>query len=265
MDAVRQSISNKITHIKHDNTTQATPQRRVALSLQNLLPEDPVPWDFNCPPLLASVQTSTRDHSASHTFPPFPCWPQFPLRGRRVQFSFSEGKTFYTASRNRHRRFSAAHHRIHGSNLEKDKPTPPQRGTLGTASAVNEECNAPPSTPTTPLKGRGARGRRLRRRLYRQWRRLSRGTIRPEVPGNALARGGLPLKAVQRYKKEAGNNAKAFRKLVLAPKSNRDKHSVHTTTPPVEYGTSFRLGTQNVQGMAEPRRSFSSTKQCWDL
>ena len=87
--------------------------------------------------------------------------------------------------------------------------------------------------------------------MYRQWRRLSRGNIRPEVPGNALARGGLPLKAVQRYKQEAGNNAKAFRKLVLAPKSHRNKQSVHTTTPPVDYGAPFRIGTQNVQGMAE--------------
>ena len=257
-EVTMQSTRNKLAHISHGNTTQTTPPTRITLNLNELVPPDPEPWDFQIPPKLSRgflLQCrNTIETTPPSTHSPLPMVAPVPQRrsGRRkVNFSTTVGKTYYTAKRNRRRRFSNSTHRIKGINIETDKPTPPQRGTPGTASAVNEECYAPTPTPTTPLIGRGTRGRRLRRRMYRQWRRLSRGNIRPEVPGNALARGGLPLKAVQRYKQEAGNNAKAFRKLVLAPKSNRNKQSVHTTTPPVDYGAPFRIGTQNVQGMAE--------------
>ena len=132
-------------------------------------------------------------------------------------------------------------------------PTPPPGGTPGVASATNKEC-LPQSLPTfSSSSGRGTRVRRERRRQYRRWRQLLRGTIGPQVPDNTLARGGQSLKAVKRLRRQGQRMATIFKHLILrkTPGNKQIKLQPSLTTPPMLYGTSLRVATQNVQSLVE--------------
>ena len=52
-EVTMQSIRNKLAHIAHGNTTQTTPPTRITLHLNELVPPDPEPWDFQIPPKLS--------------------------------------------------------------------------------------------------------------------------------------------------------------------------------------------------------------------
>ena len=129
------------------------------------------------------------------------------------------------------------------------KPTPPPRG----ASAIEECLPIHPSNSCTPL-GIGTSGRRLRRRLFRVWRRspgvrirlgpLGKGSVKRRVPQNAAAR------------RTAGTTTAGIFKQILAQETpNPTKHPpqpyTNKATPLLGYSKKLRVGTQNVQGMAE--------------
>ena len=121
---------------------------------------------------------------------------------------------------------------------------PPPRGAPG-AHRANEECTAPPSPALSTSSGQGSRGRCLWRQPYRQCRKsfgVPTSLFRLGVPRNAAAR------------RLAGNNtAKFFRPVHEQGHINglqRGKNHA-PATPQLEYGHTLKVGTQNVQGMAE--------------
>ena len=119
------------------------------------------------------------------------------------------------------------------------KPTPPPRGAPG-ASAI-EEC------PGTPL-GIGTSGRRLRRRLFRVWRRSPGVRIRLGPLGKGLVKRRVPQNAAAR--RTAGTTtAEIFKQILAQETPNPTKHPPQPYT--IGYSKKLRVGTQNVQGMAE--------------
>ena len=132
------------------------------------------------------------------------------------------------------------------------KPTPPPRGAPG-ASAIEECLPIHPSTPGTPL-GLGTSGRRLRRRLFRVWRRSPGVRIRLGPLGKGLVKRRVPQNAAAR--RTAGKTtAEIFKQILAQETPNPTKHPPqpynNKATPVLGYSKKIRIGTQNVQGMAE--------------
>ena len=123
--------------------------------------------------------------------------------------------------------------------------TPPPRGTPGAPLGVNEECSP---TLVGALAGkRGAQRRARRRRDYRLWRRFS-----TKVRGKRMDPSPL---APTRSSQAARSNARWFRNAILwqqqLRRRKRRKVVNSPTIPPLQYQSSFRVGTLNVQGFAE--------------
>ena len=141
-------------------------------------------------------------------------------------------------------------HRIQRINYEATQPAPPPRGAPGAAFAANGECQPQPLKHSSPL-GRGARV--LRRRLYRQWRSSCGEHIRDLRLGKVGSIKGKPRNAASQ--RSGNSNAQYFRHLVLTQGLHRgpqrNKQVKLLATPQLEYGFCLKLGTQNVQGMAE--------------
>ena len=171
--------------------------------------------------------------------------------GRRVTFRFTDGrKVNYTRRPLRH--FSAS--RPFRPNSQKDRPTPPPRGTPGPGQPGDEECSTPPPPSLVHPLGLGARSRRLRRQLFRRWRRSVGGPILPEASGSALVKGGVPLKAVKSRCQTGVRTSYLFKALILRPEQKGKQQKATppaVAPPPMPYGQPFKIGTQNVQGMAE--------------
>ena len=168
--------------------------------------------------------------------------------GRRKTFLNPQGiKIFYSkrSSINNNSRFQ--------NSTIADKPTPPHRGTPGTTQVVNEECK-PFDPPIESLLGWGSRFRRMRRQYYRRWKKTAGDNILSVGLGNLPVKGGQPLRAVHRYAHQGKNIAKQFRDLVLKQAlfcTRKNPQRKPQATPPVGYDTVYKVGTQNVQGMAE--------------
>ena len=132
------------------------------------------------------------------------------------------------------------------------RPTPPPRGAPG-ASAIEECLPIHPSNPGTPL-GLGTSRRRLRRRLFRVWRRSPGVRIRLGPLGKGLAKRRVPQNAAAR--RTAGKTtAEIFKQILAQETPNPTKHPPqpynNKATPLLGYSKKIRIGTQNVQGMAE--------------
>ena len=183
--------------------------------------------------------------------------------GRRRKFRNSSGTAFFSQKRPRRsqrapsrstpltHRIQEFDTRIHTAPLS--KPSPPQRGMPGVSLLTNEECNPTEVLPLSSLLGQGCRARLLRRRYYRQWRRLAGENISLGRPGNDLVRRTSPQKAVKQIKQTGLSTAKAFKLLILQQRTSRQPPPTTTprATPPLQYGTKVRLGTQNVQALGE--------------
>ena len=181
----------------------------------------------------------TSGYTADFTPPRLQPTPRAKRTGDRVEIPTATGQKIYRSRRRTKPRRSGRIRRI--SLGAANSPAPPQRGTPGVTSLTNQECK-----PQLPPKGRGSRARCQRRRLYRQWRRLSRGIIPPQASGRPLVSQGNPLKAAQRCDKNT--RAKLFRRLVLEQSHPRKKdphHKVKLATPPIAYGETLSVGTQN--------------------
>ena len=144
---------------------------------------------------------------------------------------------------------------------EATSPAPPPSGAPGVVSTTNEECKPLPFASSS-LSGRGSRA--ARRRLYRQWRKARRENIWFPSLGKKVSSKGTPQRAAKQM--AAGNtNAKLFRHLVLEHSTHkgpqRGKQRKPMTTPQVSYGAKIKLGTQNVQGIAE----LLKHQQCLDV
>ena len=168
--------------------------------------------------------------------------------GRRKTFINPQGtKIFYSkrSPRKTNSRFQ--------NSLTAEKPTPPHRGTPGTTQVVDEECK-PLDPPIESLLGWGSRFRRLRRMYYRRWKKTARDNILSVGLGNLPVKGGQPLRAVQSYAHQGKSIAKQFRDLVLKQAlfcTRKNPQRKPQATPPVGYDMVYKVGTQNVQGMAE--------------
>ena len=144
---------------------------------------------------------------------------------------------------------------------EATSPAPPPSGAPGVVSTTNEECKPLPFASSS-LSGRGSRA--ARRRLYRQWRKARTENIWFPSLGKKVSSKGTPQRAAKQM--AAGNtNAKLFRHLVLEHSTHkgpqRGKQRKPMTTPQVSYGAKIKLGTQNVQGIAE----LLKHQQCLDM
>ena len=256
-ELLQQLLRNKLQHIKNGNTTtlqldlliphkyteypQATMEysfiHQAKLSRDFLLSQRPI-----SPPKLPENS-------------PFPqLTPRPKIRtGRRVSYRFTDGrKVNYTRRPLRH--FSASRPFRLPTNSQKDRPTPPPRGTPGPGQPGDEECITPPPPSSVHPLGLGARSRRLRRQLFRRWRRSVGGPILPEASGSALVKGGVPLKAVKSRRQTGVRNSYLFKTLILRPEQiGKQKKATPPAVapPPLPYGQPFKIGTQNVQGMAE--------------
>ena len=132
------------------------------------------------------------------------------------------------------------------------KPTPPPRGAPG-ASAIEECLPIHPSTSCTPSPVETS-GRRARRRLFRVWRRSPGVRVRLGPLGKGLVKRRVPLNAAAR--RTAGKTTAEIFKQILAQESpNPTKHPPqpynNQATPLLGYSKKLKVGTQNVQGMAE--------------
>ena len=129
--------------------------------------------------------------------------------------------------------------------IQPQSRTPPPSGTPGTPSGVNEECSP---TLVGALAGkRGAQRRARRRREYRLWRRFSNKVRGKRVDPSPLA----PARSSQ----AARSNARWFRNAILwqqqLRRRKRRKVVNSPTIPPLQYQSSVKVGTLNVQGFAE--------------
>ena len=129
--------------------------------------------------------------------------------------------------------------------IQPQSRTPPPSGTPGAPSGVNEECSP---TLVGALAGkRGAQRRARRRREYRLWRRFSNKVRGKRVDPSPLA----PARSSQ----AARSNARWFRNAILwqqqLRRRKRRKVVNSPTTPPLQYQSSVKVGTLNVQGFAE--------------
>ena len=172
--------------------------------------------------------------------------PRLHRTGRRRTLFTAEGTKRHFSQNN-------SPHKFKNSRKPAKQPAPPHRGAPGTTSVVNEESK-PFDPPLSSLLGWGSRFRNLRRRYYRMWKRTARENILSVGLGNLSVKGGQPLKAVQRYAHQGKNIARQFRDLVLkqakfCTRKNPDRKP--QATPPIGYGSNLKVGTQNVQGMAE--------------
>ena len=135
-----------------------------------------------------------------------------------------------------------------------DLPAPPPGGAPG--ASANEECK-PLSSSNACTEGKGPRGRRQRRREYRAWRRALTVPIRLHRLGKGVANGRAPLNAAT--KRSTGMKASHIFKRMCAQSrtkgpqraNNRDPSTAALATPLQSYGKELKIGTQNVQGMAE--------------
>ena len=131
------------------------------------------------------------------------------------------------------------------------RPAPPPSGAPGVGTPTNEECKPSPLIHT-PLSGQGSRV--LRRRLYRQWRRTCRGNIGQLCLGKMIVNKGMPRRAAKQHR-QGNTNARLFKHLVLSQGLHkgpqREKTHKPMATPQLGYGYCLKVGTQNVQGMAE--------------
>ena len=114
--------------------------------------------------------------------------------------------------------------------------------------------SARPYPLTFPLLQAGRGARVIRRRLYRQWRRTCRGNIGQLCLGKMIVIKGKPRKAAKQQR-QGNTNARLFKHLVLTQGlrkgPQRQKVRQPLATPQLGYGHCLKVGTQNVQGMAE--------------
>ena len=258
-DKIRQTNRNSLMHALIGNTT--TP---IILRLDSLVPTTPNQTQQAPDSLFHKVKLS-REFLLSHrpkVSPPTPQKSPNPIQlidipahrsGRRCGRYMGQGhKVHYHKPL---RQFSGTRRLRPPLNSERtSQPTPPPRGTPGAVSTADKECLASSPTTPPPSLGRGTRVRRLARQRYRQWRQLLKGTILPTMPGNMLAREGMPLKAVKGFHRRKWRTAKVFKYFV----DRKDRKGKQTTPPPqpiptpqLPYGTKLRVGAQNVQSMAE--------------
>ena len=262
-------LRNKLQHILNGNHTSATPPQKITLDdlipvptqadscLDNLFDQHfklSRNYLLQCSPSLG-----TSLHNPSSPLPTLTTRPKG-RSGRRVTRFVCSTHTRTQYHRRLHRQFkgqrlSCRPQPLFSQNSARtDLPTPPPGGTPGSASAESKECK-PHTHPKQPLSsGRGARLRRLRRQLYRQWRQALKGNISPVAPDNALVKGKLSLKAVKRYRQTGTRAAKMFKQLVLRKEREEGKklkQKAPLATPHIPYATPIRVGTQNVQSMAE--------------
>ena len=264
---------NKYMRALNGNIPQTTPPRRLCLAdllpdaIQRAIPQPEPTLNTNSiaslPPsqfpefklsrnFLLSCRPATKvDFSVPEieNLPILKSTPKYRSGRRLGRFSRATwAKTFYHSRPPRRfkgiRQFRRSQTLFSNSNLAPNaKPTPPPRGTPGSASAESKECTAH-TVPTRFLSsGRGARVRRERRRQFRRWRQLVKGTIQPKAPDNALVRGQLSLKAVKGYRRKGVCTAKIFKNLVLRPQGEKHAKKVHKpllATPPLPYGHKFR-------------------------
>ena len=175
--------------------------------------------------------------------------PRSNRKGTRKTFTNSEGnKVYYSIRKTRKHRI-----RFNSTTQVADTPTPPQRGTPGATLVANEESK-PHSPSLGSLLGRGSGFRRKRRRYYRRWRQAAGEDILLTGLGAQAVKRGIPLNAVQRCKHKGANRARLFRNIVLRQPEfvcRRDPPRKPLATPPVDYGFTLKVGTQNVQSSRE--------------
>ena len=247
-------IRNRLMHALNGNTTQTTPP--VIISLETSLQLDvPINSQHNLPIFKLSRNFLLEQRPSSQTSFPNECPNQsLPFLAPRPTYRTGHRSSRFSSS-------TQAKHWYHKKKLKvlKDlrpfrhpqnsiqtvKPTPPPRGTPGVASATNKECK-PLSHPTSSSSlGRGTRVRGESRRQYRRWRQLLRGNIGPQAPDNALARGGMSLKAVKRQCRQGTRMAKLFKQLVQRKTPNNKQTKLQ---PPIETPISVGCNQKQMLG-----------------
>ena len=253
-------IRNSLMHALNGNTTQTTPP--VIISLETSVQFDvPATHQNNLPVFKlsrnflleqrASSQTNIEE-TPNQSLPFLAPRPTYRTGHRSSRFSTStHAKHWYHKKKFRVLKDSRPFRHPQNS-IQTVKPTPPPRGTPGVASATNKECKPLSHPNSSSSLGRGT-VRRESRRQYRRWRQLLRGNIGPQAPDNALARGGMSLKAVKRQCRQGTRMAKLFKQLVQrkTPSNKQTNLQPPLTTPPMLYGTKLRVAAQNVQSLAE--------------
>ena len=271
-ELVLQASRNKSQHSQHGNTT--------TLCLEQLIPDLRNIPEAKIGPLEKHTLLSLRTTEAHLSTPliSLQTRPQAPHKakartGRRQTHLTSDGTKWYTKPRLLLRKqglrpdakaqFSPATPEGRAEHLpiikkgiktnskrEQNELAPPPRGAPGVST--NEECQ-PVSPPLRTFLGHGSSARRERRREYRRWRRARKVLIRLGRLGKDTGKEGTPLNAAA--KRSAGTHtAKKFKELLQQAEwkgPKREKGRQNKATPQKPYGTTLKIATQNVQGIAE--------------
>ena len=161
--------------------------------------------------------------------------------GRRVKLFYPRGIVkFYSRPK---RKRSTQNSRIRLS--QPDNPrTPPPRGMPGISSEIRKEC--PPKASGYNASCRGPL-RAEARRAFRSWRAGCKQTVEGGADSLFPTR-GQSTKATPR-------RAKWFRETIwkqeTAPRNRKPKVTKNKITPPLAYKSKLRIGSLNVQGLAE--------------
>ena len=250
-----QRTRNKLMHaITGNTTTSARP--KLTLRLEALLPISPIPnlqyskytlLQFRgvckeSPPLFRLESSVNLSETTPPSVTPLKSSPSRTGRRRRTRLANGTWRNFKPLRRRTHPRIR----RIKGIHpqLEYRRPPPP-RGKPGSPFGEHEEC---------PHKGgchidrpRGVNARRTSRRCYRQWQQACKNTKALRADSSA-ATPPQSTKAPQ-------NRAQWFRTNVLwqqkITRKKKPKQNGPQTTPPLAYNRKLRVGSQNVQGMAD--------------
>ena len=191
------------------------------------------------------LRTACKRHA--QTTPPFTgtaCAalpPNSKRTGRRVKVFYPRGMVkFYSRPK---RKRPTQNSRIRLS--QPDNPrTPPPRGMPGISSEIRKEC--PPKASGYNASCRGPL-RAEARRAFRSWRAGCKQTVEGGADSLFPTR-GQSTKATPR-------RAKWFRETIwkqeTAPRNRKPKVTKNKITPPLAYKSKLRIGSLNVQGLAE--------------
>ena len=161
--------------------------------------------------------------------------------GRRVKLFYPKGMVKFYSRPKRKRPFQNSRIRLN----QPDNPrTPPPRGMPGISSEIRKEC--PPRASGSNASCRGPL-RAEARRAFRSWRAGCKQTV--EGGADSL----FPTHS--QSTKATLRRAKWFRETIwkqdTAPRNKRPKVTKNKMTPPLAYHSKLRIGSLNVQGLAE--------------
>ena len=223
----------------HLSSTPSPPQPYHSIFTREYLlsqrSHNPTELQAKAPPKLMSRQDLLTTPPVNvHTKP-----KQCSRTGRRIKLRVQGFTLFLKGPKHRSPRIKGIK-----SNSSNTSRTPPPRGTPGIQGS-NEEC--PHTGGGTTTQSKGSLLRAFRRRAYRAWVRQCRQTRGRRV-GALSAVPSPPTKA-------APTRASWFRRAVLwqqqLGRNKRRKVTNKPTTPPLDYQSSIRAGSLNVQGFAE--------------